>query len=280
MVHYANPRSSGGERPSRRGAEDADGGVRSLVRGLDLLAALNERNPATVSELTQATGLPKATVIRLLKTLCAEGYVARLAGGEGYRLTPQMRRLTRALHRENELFHVARPVLYELLRRTLWPLQLLIADGDSMVIEVGTRHVAPLTIRGLETTRFPIVGSAAGLVHLAWLPAEARAELLARLARSGGPQASLAGNADAIRRQIAEVRGQGYSARTWTAITGRIADVAVPVMVGDRSVASLCLECLDDAVEATDLARRFVPLLRDGAAAIADGLGRPNDGRG
>ena len=280
MVHYANPRSSGGERPSRRGAEDADGGVRSLVRGLDLLAALNERNPATVSELTQATGLPKATVIRLLKTLCAEGYVARLAGGEGYRLTPQMRRLTRALHRENELFHAARPVLYELVQRTLWPLQLLIADGDSMVIEVDTRQVAPLTIRGLDTTRFPIVGSASGLVHLAWLPAEARAELLARLARSGGPQASLAGNADEIDRQIAEVRRQDFSARIWTAITSRVAVVAVPVLVGDRSVASLCLECLDDAIDDLNLARRFVPLLRHGAAAIADGLDRLNDSRG
>jgi len=251
------------------GRDEAEGGVRSLVRGLDLLAALNERNPATVAELTEASGLPKATVIRLLKTLCAEGYVVRELSGEGYRLTPYVRRLSRALHRENELFHAARPVLYELVQRTLWPLQLLIAEGESMLIEVGTRQVAPLTIRGLDTTRFPILGSASGLVLLAWMPAEERAELLARIARTSEPQAALAKDVAEIERQIAEIRKHGYGVRVWTAITNRIGIIAVPVLVGGRAVASLCLECLDDAIGPDDLERRFLPLLREGAAAIA-----------
>lgn len=280
MVHILNLGRRDGDTPAGGGPEDAEGGVRSLVRGLDLLAALNERNPATVTELTEATGLPKATVIRLLKTLCAEGYVVRQIGGEGYRLTPHVRRLSRALHMENELFHAARPVLYELVQRTLWPLQLLIAEGESMLIEVGTRQVAPLTIRGLDTTRFPILGSASGLVHLAWLPEAARVELLGRLARSSEPQATQARNTAEIQRQIAEVRRQGHSARVWTAIISRVNVVAVPVLAGDRSVASLCLECLDDAVGETDLRQRFLPLLHEGAAAIARGLERLSDSRG
>jgi IclR family mhp operon transcriptional activator len=279
MIHVLNLSRRGGDGPAGGGAEDAESGVRSLVRGLDLLAALNERNPATVTELTKASGLPKATVIRLLKTLCAEGYAVRQLGGEGYRLTPYVRRLSRALNMENALFHAARPVLYELVQRTLWPLQLLIAEGESMLIEVSTRQMAPLTIRGLDTTRFPIMGSASGLVHLAWLPEEARAELLARIAESSEPQASQARDAEEIDRQIAEARRQGYSARVWTAITSRVNVVAVPVAVGDRSVASLCLECLDNAVDQDDLAQRFLPLLHDGAAAIARGLVQLNDGR-
>jgi IclR family mhp operon transcriptional activator len=254
------------------GGEEAEGGVRSLVRGLDLLAALNERNPATVAELTEASGLPKATVIRLLKTLRAEGYVAREPSGEGYRLTPYVRRLSRALHRENELFHAARPVLYELVQRTLWPLQLLIAEGESMLIEVNTRQVAPIAVRGLDTTRFPILGSASGLVLLAWMPAEERAELLARIARTGEPQAALAGDAAEIERQIADIRERGHGVRVWTAITNRIFIVAVPVLVGGHAAASLCLECLDDAIGPDDLERRFLPLLREGAAAIAQRL--------
>lgn len=283
MVHILNLGRRGTGAPTRRGrggADEAEGGVRSLVRGLDLLAALNERNPATVTELTEASGLPKATVIRLLKTLCAEGYVVRELRGEGYRLTPYVRRLSRALHMENELFHAARPVLYELVQRTLWPLQLLIAEGKSMLIEVSTRQVAPLTIRGLDTTRFPILGSASGLVLLAWMPAGERAELLARIARSSEPQAALAKDPAEIERQIAPIRRRGYSARVWTAITNRVNVVAVPVLVGDRAVASLCLECLDEAVGDDELERRFLPLLREGAAAIARGLEQSTGSRG
>jgi IclR family mhp operon transcriptional activator len=274
MVRVLNLAKRAGDRASNRGGgpDEAEGGVRSLVRGLDLLAALNERNPATVTELTEASGLPKATVIRLLKTLRAEGYVVRELGGEGYRLTPYVRRLSRALHRENALFHAARPVLYELVQRTLWPLQLLIAEGESMLIEVNTRQVAPIAVRGLDTTRFPILGSASGLVLLAWLPAGERAELLARIAGTGEPQAALAANVAEVERQIAEIRQRGYGARQWTAVTSRIFIVAVPVLAGGRAVASLCLECLADAVDDEALERRFLPLLRDGAAAIARGL--------
>lgn len=255
-----------------RSADESEGGVRSLVRGLDLLAALNERNPATVTELTEASRLPKATVIRLIKTLRAEGYVVREPGGEGYRLTPYVRRLSRALHRENALFHAARPVLYEMVQRTLWPLQLLIAEGDSMLIEVNTRQVAPIAVRGLDTTRFPILGSASGLVLLAWLPAEERADVLAHIAGTGEPQSALARDTAHIERQLAEIRARGYGVREWTAVTSRIRIVAVPVLAGDRAVAALCLECLDDAASSDDLERRFLPLLRQGAAAIARGL--------
>jgi IclR family mhp operon transcriptional activator len=274
MVHVLNLSKRGDRTGRGGGADESEGGVRSLVRGLDLLAALNERNPATVTELTDASGLPKATVIRLLKTLRAEGYVVREPGGEGYRLTPYVRRLSRALHRENALFHAARPVLYELVQRALWPLQLLIAEGESMLIEVNTRQVAPIAVRGLDTTRFPILGSASGLVLLAWLPAEERADLLARIAATGDPQAALARDDATVERQIAEIRARGYGVRVWTAVTSRIRIVAVPVLAGERAVATLCLECLDEAIGPDDLERRFLPLLREGAAAIARGLER------
>jgi IclR family mhp operon transcriptional activator len=263
-----------GGRAGRGAPDEAEGGVRSLVRGLDLLAALNERNPATVTELTDASGLPKATVIRLLKTLCAEGYVGREPSGEGYRLTPYVRRLSRALHRENALFHAARPVLHDLVQRTLWPLQLLIAEGESMLIEVNTRQVAPIAVRGLDSTRFPILDSASGLVLLAWLPGAERAELLARIAERSEPQAALARDGAAVERKLAEIRARGHGVRVWAAVTSRIRIVAVPVLAGRRAVAALCLECLDDAIGPDDLERRFLPFLREGAAAIARSLER------
>jgi len=48
--------------------------VKALTRGLGVLAAINELSPATVTRLVEETGYPKATVIRLVQTLCREGY--------------------------------------------------------------------------------------------------------------------------------------------------------------------------------------------------------------
>jgi DNA-binding IclR family transcriptional regulator len=47
---------------------------RRLARGLHLLVAMNDVETATISGLVKETNLPKATVVRLLKALQAEGY--------------------------------------------------------------------------------------------------------------------------------------------------------------------------------------------------------------
>jgi len=53
--------------------------VRSLLRGLDILQALNrcQLGRATSTELAQMTGLHRTTVRRLLETLIDAGYVRR-----------------------------------------------------------------------------------------------------------------------------------------------------------------------------------------------------------
>ena len=63
------------------------GQIRSIARALELLNAMNERQPCTLADLHVATGLPKPTVFRILATLKHEGYVKREGGLGQYRLT-------------------------------------------------------------------------------------------------------------------------------------------------------------------------------------------------
>ena len=66
------------------------GHIRAVARALNLLDAMNERQPCSLAELHHATGLPKPTVFRILATLEAEGYV-RSEGALGqYRLTARI----------------------------------------------------------------------------------------------------------------------------------------------------------------------------------------------
>jgi len=71
--------------------------VKSLSRGLSVLAAVNQYRPATVKQLVHSTRLPKPTLIRLLQSLVAEGYVDSATDGTGYRVGARARRLTSGL---------------------------------------------------------------------------------------------------------------------------------------------------------------------------------------
>ncbi|NJQ15539.1 IclR family transcriptional regulator [Streptomyces bohaiensis] len=67
-------------------AEPDSGGVRSVQRAIDLLALFDTDHPSrSVRELTDATGLPKTTVVRLVHTLEQTGLL--WARGDG-RIVP------------------------------------------------------------------------------------------------------------------------------------------------------------------------------------------------
>src|SRR5512138_1410532 len=70
-----------GRANSRRGTTDDNRSsyppVESVRRALEVLRTLNRLRIGTVSKLHAETGLPKPTVVRMLDTLIADGYVAR-----------------------------------------------------------------------------------------------------------------------------------------------------------------------------------------------------------
>ena len=56
--------------------------VRSLERGIDVLLEIHRSRAASLRELHESTGLPKATLLRMLLTLSKRGLVwQRIADG-------------------------------------------------------------------------------------------------------------------------------------------------------------------------------------------------------
>lgn len=68
---------------SRQQAGDADAqGVRSIRRALDILSLLTDDTPVvSIRDITDATGLPKTTVLRLVHTLEQSGLLWATSGG-------------------------------------------------------------------------------------------------------------------------------------------------------------------------------------------------------
>lgn len=245
--------------------------VRSLSKGLAVLAALNETSPARISTMVKATGLPKPTLIRIINTLVADGYVVAQSreDGGGYRPTPKVRLLASVFAHGSLLAQLAKPVLFNLSLSVKWPAELLIPDGLSMLIEATSRDVAPIGLKLFEQTRFPLLSSCAGLVYLAWQPREEQEEMIsARLAldaASTGQRPTV----DLVRARIDEIRRRGWEGRDYEAPNEGTRVISVPVLHEDRAIAVIALMTLRAVLPSNQIETRILPHMRQGAGDLA-----------
>jgi IclR family mhp operon transcriptional activator len=178
--------------------------IRSFARGLSVLSALNRHGSATALSLARETGIPRATVYRLLQTLLDEGYVGRGTADDHFHLRLKVQSLSEGFDDEQWIVTIAAPALVDLTRRISWPCDISTLDGLKMVIHDTTHRIAPLSIdRNMIGKEMPVLGSASGLAYISFAPREERETLLGLLARSGDPLDALAQDSAQVARLIA-----------------------------------------------------------------------------
>ncbi|MGD9919944.1 MAG: IclR family transcriptional regulator [Pseudorhodoplanes sp.] len=240
--------------------------VHALERGLSVLSAVNEFSPASLSILVDATGLPKATIVRLLHTLRAAGYVER-AENKGYRLLPRVRDLFSSLDRESAPTQIIRRMLNDFATIVKWPAEFMVREGATMVIEVSNRDSAPINLRRFEHVRFPLLHSASGIALLAWSKPRQREDII-RSALLQEKSSERADVAKTTRRKISEALARGYGMQDYnTPIEGTRA-ISVPVFAGDMAVAAMALIFLRDALPQSQVDTVLVPKLKEIANSI------------
>lgn len=142
--------------------------VRSLVRGLEILKALNKAGSARPGLLARRVGLARPTVYRLLETLEEGGFVAKSASDERYRITERTGRLFARYDAAQEISESARAAFDEAARRSPWLLHLSTFENGAMVVRLASRSPIPLIPwRGHVGEPLPLVGSSAGKAYLA-----------------------------------------------------------------------------------------------------------------
>jgi len=173
-------------------------------RALSLLSAFDAgRRRLTLAELSRRTGLPVSTTLRLATRLVGWGALERDERGRscvGLRLLE----VASLAPRGHGLRQVALPFMGDLAEVTRQHVQLGVRDGDqAMLVERLSAHQAtPVQYR--VGGRLPLHSTALGLVLLAFAPAEAQEELLAKpMYRE--PDNVLIPSA-VLRRTLAEVR--------------------------------------------------------------------------
>ncbi|MGE0734295.1 MAG: helix-turn-helix domain-containing protein [Alphaproteobacteria bacterium] len=246
--------------------------VRGLLRGLDVLKALNENNYATVLQLSKTTRLPRATIYRLLDTLIQAGYVVHGGRKDTYRLTIRVRALSDGFNDDAWVTEVASPILAELGRKIVWPTDIATFERDAMVIRETTGPTSPLSInREKAGFRAPVLVTALGRAYLAYCSESEREIALHNIASSDMSDAPLAKKRAVVERILRETRTRGYGWREG-GISPKTGSIAVPVIVGSKVIACINIHYILSALSLDEVVKRYLAPMREAAEAIARAL--------
>ena len=242
-------------------ASNEKNGVRALSRGLEVLVAVNEATPASVSQVVAATGLAKATVVRLLKSLCEDGYLVAIETG-GYRPLPKVRRLASAMIAEDPFLSEVKRMLKEFGRVSKWPSDYLVADVDAMLIVASNRESAPISLARYEHRRFSLLDSAAGNAFLSAMGRREREAIVDSVLARTGRNSEGGLTRIQILDRLQQISDQGYSIKDYSAPLEEVRVYAVPVTVKGKVIGALALVVIRDLVPEENFEQNFLPALK------------------
>ena len=239
--------------------------TKSLGRAVAVLREVAARPSSSASELARASGLPRSTVARTLRTLADAGIVEESAGG--WVVGRELIRLARDADPDRRLLDAARPVLERLRDATAESALLAVPRGrPAMEIVLQVDPARLVGVAGWVGVDVPLHASAAGKLILADL---GDAELEAWLARTRLARFTRAtiGSREALRAELARVRGRGWADLVDELEEGHVS-LAVPVRGADGAlVAALGLSGPKFRLERARR-RELLPRLRRAAAEV------------
>lgn len=246
--------------------------VRGLLRGLDVLRAVNAAAPrdSSVAEISLATDLHRTTVQRLLETLLGAGYVRRGNAPGSYRVGLRALQLADGFSDADWISTFSARVMGEMLQKVTWPSSLTTLDGDAMLIRETTHRISPIVFRRMAVgQRVPVLLTAAGRACFAMLPRTERQALIARLKAGRDAQAAMARDPRIVNAIVERVREAGYATNSgdWEP-QNKTGAVAMAIRHRGRPVASLNIVYLRTAVKEAEAVSKFVPALRESVARI------------
>lgn len=246
--------------------------VKSVCRALDVLLTVNKLRIASVTAIHDETGFPKSTIVRMLETLRAEGYVARDNMCGGYRVTARVNRLNAGYEGISQVIEVARPLAIDLTHRLKWPIGIGVIDGDAIAIKFWTGTISPWahtnTVLGL---RPELLTTAMGRAYLAFCDDDERNAQLGRL-RADPARGFGEAEEREFRELLAGVRRDGYALRDPSTKPFRITTVGAPILEGDVVRALVSISFFTSAVPRERLLDQIVAPLRETTARMGQAL--------
>lgn len=247
--------------------------VTALTRGLEVLRIINQLGEATVGALHKATGLDKATIVRMLETLEHEGYVARDPSRSVYVVTGRTLLLSQGYDLHRRVAAQSQPVLDAFRDRIGWPSDIGLRDVDAMLVVQSNREHGPIFFNRKPGFRAPMLVTSLGRAYLAHCDDEERDGILSLLRRESSPWRDMAMDDAWLDGVLSEVRSRGYALMddrySDQECGGALWAMAVPVRDERRVYAAVNIMMMRTVVTVDDAVSQFLAPLQEVAARLA-----------
>jgi len=258
--------------------------IRSLARGLEVLKHIQTAGALSLSDLHRVSGFPKASILRILKTMIEEGVVWQRIVDGAYLASYTLHERASLMNREHELIEITSPVMMMLSDKVRWPSVLAVPRLAHMeVIETNAPKSDFSHIRlGPIGFKINMLRSAAGRAYLAYCDDNKRNAILDRLTLSNRDGDLIARNEEQVQKTISRTRKQGYGARdpdfggdfdeSRHVVDDERDSIALPIQIGPNIPGVINLTWSKRAMEREKAVEMCLPALREAVGEIATAL--------
>ena len=242
----------------------------SLARGLQVLCAFDSEAPRLrIREVSERSGLNRASARRFLLTLCDLGYVA--SEKDIFFLRPRVLNLGYSYLSSADIRSLIQPSLDELANRTGEAATLAVLDDtEALIVARACKRTYDLAIG--SGSRLPLDKTALGHVLLAALPTPQLDALFKRTPKLGGSATDRA----ALRKRLELVASQGH-ASVQGLLTPQLVGVAVPICDrNSRTIAALNVTSYTSPLNRSAVNNKFLQPLSDTKLQIEAALRSSN----
>ena len=208
------------------------------IRALEVLEAFVATGRAMgISDVMDHTGLPKATVHRLLSLLESEGFLVPEIAGKRLTLGHRARGLAMGIMALSSADAYSHQVLTDLSKKIGETCNLNVPSGNEILYVDRVETEWPLRTQLPVGSRVPLHCTASGKLYLASLPPSKRRRLIARMGLAAHTENTIT-DTDKFEAELERTRQNGYAVDDEEFIEGMVA-LAVPVRDERRRLAAI-----------------------------------------
>jgi len=247
--------------------------VNSLARGLEVIRAFTRKQPRmTLSEISRATGMTRATVRRFVLTLVREGYAE--TDGKFFGLKPKVLELGYAALSSLTFVDVAQPIIVQLAYRLKESVFVAVLDDlDVVYVASATPPKRYVSISVNVGSRAPAHAVSTGRVMIGALPEKELLEYFDKVTLTKLTPNTVTSKLR-LRGLIEESQVKGWSIVDQELEIG-LRSISVPVRdKGGVVVAALNVACPSSRIDQDDMRLRILPELQASSRSITDNLQR------
>jgi len=232
---------------------------------LELVARMDR--PASVQEITELSGLPKATAYRICATLESDGYLRKELGGRGLVPGPRLLALARNLIGGSSVATARHAILAAAAKRIGETCNLnTFRDGEMIYLD-RVESEWPLRLQLPVGTRVPLHCTASGKLYLASLAPAPRAAMLRSLKLEQRTPNTLT-DIGALNAELESIRKTGVGTDDEEFLEGMVAVAVAVTDANGRFFAALAVHA--PALRMSlEQAMTHVPVLQEAAAELS-----------